>query len=132
MYAVLISEGRAGVAAMLARMVRLARGIAAAIASDRELKDEYELLPAATPGSEEEGEDTHVVVLFRARDEGLNEALVRNIQGSGEWYVSGTKWDGRPACRIAVASWRVNVEEDLEFVTRSLVKVAKDWRASVR
>ncbi|XXH03965.1 hypothetical protein Hte_010373 [Hypoxylon texense] len=131
-YAVLLSEGRAGVAAMLARMVRLARGIAdalaAAAAADRGLRDAYELLPAGSRG----GADTHVVVLFRARDEGLNAALVGKIQGSGEWYVSGTKWEGRPACRIAVASWRVNVEEDLEFVTGSLAKIAKDWRDGAR
>ncbi|KAI1765130.1 pyridoxal phosphate-dependent transferase, partial [Hypoxylon sp. FL1150] len=123
-YAVLLSEGRAGIADMLARMVRLARGIATAIASDPGLKDEYELLPFGNRGSE----DTHIVVLFRARDEGLNAALVQKIQGSGEWYVSGTKWDGRPACRIAVASWRVNGDEDLEFVTKSLAKIAKEWK----
>ncbi|KAI1778108.1 PLP-dependent transferase [Hypoxylon cercidicola] len=126
-YAVLLSEGRAGIADMLARMVRLARGIAAALTQRPDLKYEYRLLPAGR-GSE----DTHVVVLFRARDEGLNAALVSKIQGSREWYVSGTKWDGRPACRIAVASWRVNVDEDLEFVTSSLAKIAKDWRDGVR
>lgn len=70
----------------------------------------------------------HMVVLFRARDAGLNEALVAKIQGSGEWYVSGTRWEGRPACRIAVASWRVRVEEDLEFVTTRLARIAREWK----
>ncbi|OTA70092.1 PLP-dependent transferase [Hypoxylon sp. EC38] len=122
-YAVLVSEGRSGIAEMLARMVRLAQGVAAAIAEDPNLKDDYELLPeGSTP------EATHVVVLFRARDDGLNGVLVKQIQDSGEWYVSGTKWKGQPACRIAVSSWRVNVEEDLEFVKQRLATIAKEWR----
>ncbi|KAI0137872.1 PLP-dependent transferase [Hypoxylon sp. NC0597] len=122
-YAVLVSEGRSGVADMLARMVRLARGVAAAIAEDPNLKDDYELLPeSSTP------EATHVVVLFRARDHGLNGVLVKQIQDSGEWYVSGTKWKGQPACRIAVSSWRVSVEEDLEFVKQRLARIAREWK----
>lgn len=122
-YAVLVSEGRSGIAEMLERMVRLARGVAAAIAGDPKLKDDYELLPeGSTP------ESTHIVVLFRARDDGLNGVLVKQIQDSGEWYVSGTKWKGQPACRIAVSSWRVNVEEDLEFVKQQLAKIAREWK----
>ncbi|KAI0838768.1 PLP-dependent transferase [Hypoxylon sp. FL0890] len=122
-YAVLLSEGRDGIADMLARMVRLARGVAAALVEDPNLKNDYELLPeGSTP------ESTHVVVLFRARDDGLNAVLVKQIQDSGEWYVSGTKWKGKPACRIAVSSWRVNVDEDLEFIKKQLAKIARDWK----
>lgn len=132
MYAVLLSEGAAGVADMLARMVRLARGIAGAIARDDELRGDYELLAALTAeqkgvGGKEE-ENTHIVVLFRARDSGLNAKLVEKIQASGDWYVSGTKWEGQPACRIAVASWRVNVDEDLAFVKGRLAGIAKEWK----
>ncbi|KAI1653313.1 PLP-dependent transferase [Daldinia decipiens] len=132
-YAVLLSEGAAGVADMLARMVRLARGIAGAIARGGELSGDYELLPALTAeqkrtGEEEEEENTHIVVLFRARDPGLNATLVEKIQASGDWYVSGTKWEGQPACRIAVASWRVNVDEDLAFVKDRLAGIAKEWK----
>ncbi|KAI1643560.1 PLP-dependent transferase [Daldinia loculata] len=131
-YAVLLSEGAAGVADMLARMVRLARGIAGAIARDDELRGDYELLAALTAeqkgvGGKEE-ENTHIVVLFRARDSGLNAKLVEKIQASGDWYVSGTKWEGQPACRIAVASWRVNVDEDLAFVKGRLAGIAKEWK----
>ncbi|KAI1805129.1 PLP-dependent transferase [Daldinia bambusicola] len=131
-YAVLLSEGAAGIADMLARMVRLARGIAGAIARDEELRQDYELLPKQTQAQaqagEEEENNTHIIVLFRARDEGLNEKLVEKIQASGEWYVSGTKWEGRPACRIAVSSWRVNVDEDLAFVKGKLAGIAKEWK----
>lgn len=57
-----------------------------------------------------------IVVLFRAREAGLNEGLVGRINGSGRVYVSGTVWEGRPACRFAVANWAVHVERDLEVV----------------
>ncbi|KAI1481170.1 PLP-dependent transferase [Daldinia eschscholtzii] len=133
-YAVLLSEGAAGIADMLARMVRLARGIAGAIARDEKLKHDYELLAtSSSTGDEKDNDDnnnenTHIVVLFRARDEGLNEKLVEKIQASGEWYVSGTKWEGRPACRIAVSSWRVKVDEDLAFVKDRLAEIAKEWK----
>lgn len=122
-YAVLLSEGQSGIAEMLARMVRLAQGVAQALVSD--LSADYELLPDS--GAVEK---THMIVLFRARDEGLNGVLVKKIQDSGEWYVSGTKWEGKSACRIAVSSWRVNVEEDLEFVKGSLATIAKEWKES--
>jgi len=69
---------------------------------------------------------TGFVVLFRARNEALNEVLVKKIHESQEWYVSGTKWEGKPACRIAVSSWRVNVEEDAEFVKEQLEKLARE------
>lgn len=108
---------------MLARMVRLAQSVAQALVSD--LSADYELLPDS--GAVEK---THMIVLFRARDEGLNGVLVKKIQDSGEWYVSGTKWEGKSACRIAVSSWRVNVEEDLEFVKGSLATIAKEWKES--
>ena len=52
---------------------------------------------------------------------------MKKIQDSGEWYVSGTKWKGQPACRIAVSSWRGNVEEDLEVVMGKLAGIAKEW-----
>ncbi|KAI1380962.1 PLP-dependent transferase [Hypoxylon crocopeplum] len=127
-YAVLLSEGRRGIAAMQARMVQLARGVASALVHDPNLKRDYELLP----DGEDAVQNTHVVVLFRARDAGLNDALVPKIQASGEWYVSGTKWKGRSACRIAVASWRVDVEEDLEFVKERLARIAEEWKKGVR
>ncbi|KAI1459167.1 PLP-dependent transferase [Annulohypoxylon moriforme] len=129
-YAVLVSEGPSGIAEMLVRMVRLARGIAHALVSPDEkpnLSDDYELLPDSSAA-----ESTHVIVMFRARDERLNSVLVKKIQESGEWYVSGTKWKGQPACRIAVSSWRVKVEEDLEFVKSKLADIAKEWKESGR
>ncbi|KAK1700541.1 pyridoxal-dependent decarboxylase [Colletotrichum godetiae] len=113
-YAVLRSEGRSGLAAILGRMVILARKLAVWIRAS----DAYELLPEAE--GEWDVEETHMVVLFRARDEGLNEELVGRINGTREVYVSGTSWKGRKAVRVAVGSWRVDVERDFEVVTRVL------------
>jgi glutamate/tyrosine decarboxylase-like PLP-dependent enzyme len=134
-YAVLRSEGRARIATMLARMVRLARGIAAAVRAS----PDYELLPEAEDDEKREGESeadhddvvarTHVIVLFRARDDVLTDVLVDTINRDGAWYVSGTSWRGRKAVRVAVASWRVDVEPDLEAVKRSLEQIARDHRA---
>ncbi|KAI1501953.1 pyridoxal-dependent decarboxylase [Biscogniauxia marginata] len=119
-YAVLLSEGKDGLAEMFARMVRLARGIAQAIRES----DDYTLLPDEAADIE----NTHIIVLFRAKNERLNEVLVRTINEGAEWYVGGTKWKGQPACRVAVASWRAHDVEDLELVKRSLEAIANKYR----
>ncbi|KAH7025975.1 pyridoxal phosphate-dependent transferase [Microdochium trichocladiopsis] len=136
-YATLLSEGREGVADMVARMVRLARKVAGIVQG----LDAYELLAASSSSSSSAAgrgaggggagnfAGTAFVVLFRAKDETLNSVLVQKIHESREWYVSGTKWDGRPACRLAVSSWRVDVEEDAAFVKRSLEKLARELGA---
>ncbi|KAI1851090.1 hypothetical protein JX266_003755 [Neoarthrinium moseri] len=116
-YAVLLSEGREGIAHMLARMVRLARGIAQAIKDS----PDYVLLASEAASIE----DTHIIVLFRAKDERLNDVLVETINSGGLWYVGGTKWKGQKAVRVAVASWRVNVEEDLAAVKQYLASIAQ-------
>ncbi|KAI0134640.1 pyridoxal-dependent decarboxylase [Xylariales sp. AK1849] len=119
-YAVLVSEGKDGLAGMLARMVRLARGIAEAVSAS----PDYTLLLDA----EASMEDTHIVVLFRAKDDSLNDVLTDTINRDGVWYVSGTKWKGQPAVRVAVANWRVNVAEDLNIVKESLATIAKEHK----
>ena len=116
-YAALRSEGREGMVAMLSRMVYLARAIAAFV---RDSPD-YELLPSADVPLE----DVHVIVLFAAKDEGLNEVLVDRINETRQMYVSGTKWKGSKAVRLAVGSWRVDVERDLAAVKEVLTSVAK-------
>ncbi len=136
-YAALLSEGRAGIAAMLARMVRLARRIAAVIRES----EHYALLPEEEAEAEAAGDgdgdgdrdgDINIVVLFRARDDALNEALADRIRATGQWYVSGTSWRGRTACRVAVASWRAGAgasgdeDDDAELVRRSLAAIAAE------
>jgi glutamate/tyrosine decarboxylase-like PLP-dependent enzyme len=115
-YATLVSEGRDGIAEMLARMVIMARKIAEFIIHS----DAYELLPDETASLEE----VHIVVLFRARDDAINDGLVQKINDTRKMYVSGTKWKGKSACRIAVSSWKVQVENDLAVVKEVLTSIA--------
>lgn len=107
-YALLVHLGRDKMGEMLARMVDLARRIAAFIRDS----DKYDLLPDETAGIE----CTHIIVLFRAKNPDLNEVLVGKINETRRMYVSPTKWNGENAVRIAVGSWRVDVEEDLAAV----------------
>jgi hypothetical protein len=106
---------------MFARQVRLARGISKFLESSRE----YELLPLKVKGSTQHDtfEETHIIVIFRAIDERKNAELVKKINATRKMYVSGTKWDSKPACRIAVSTWRVCVDRDLELATNVLTEV---------
>lgn len=117
-YAVLLAYGRVGFGEMLARQVRLAR----AVSEFLDLNEGYELL-AQGPDSNQniaKGEPsyqkTHIIVLFRAKDDKVNGELVKRINSTRKMYVSGTKWDGKPACRIAVSTWKVSVERDLQLI----------------
>lgn len=111
-YAVLLSEGRDGLAAIQASMVRLARGVRQIL---RKLP-KYE-----TFGDDSTDDDTHIGVLFWAKDEAINTDLAARINASRQMYVSPTAWRGRPACRVAVSSWRV-AEGDLQIVEAVLRK----------
>lgn len=116
-YAVLLSMGRAGLARLVSDMVRLARRIAGFIASS----EHYHLLPDA----DVDMGDIFIIVLFRARDPAVNDGLVESINRTRQMYVSGTTWRGDKAVRIAVSSWKVNVERDYRVVTSILTAVAE-------
>lgn len=116
-YAVLLSEGRPGMATLLSNMVQLARGIAEFLRRS----EHYELLP----GKDDSLEEVFVIVLFRAKDAALNEGLVDRINETRQMYVTGTHWDGQRAVRIAVASWRVDPVRDLHIVKGILTCVAE-------
>lgn len=116
-YAMMKAEGRAGISASVVRMVRLARDIAAFVRDS----EHYELLPDETAGIEE----TFMIVLFRAKDELLNDELVARINGTRDMYVSGTSWNGRKAVRVAVSNFAVDVARDLAVVTEVLTAVAE-------
>ncbi|KAM3462976.1 hypothetical protein NHJ6243_003591 [Beauveria neobassiana] len=124
-YAVLLSEGRPGLAALLGAMTQLSRAIAAFL---RDSSD-YELLPEENDGAndakKEEEEEIFISVLFRATNAALNETLVARINDTRQLYVSGTTWRGRKAVRIAVSNWRVNVERDAAVVREILTCVAQ-------
>ncbi|EMD00026.1 hypothetical protein BAUCODRAFT_361701 [Baudoinia panamericana UAMH 10762] len=121
-YATLAAYGRQGHRDMMERQIRLARAIAAAIVARPKY---FELLPM--------GEDSeicrrlqniYIIVLFRAKGDKLSTELVKRINSSRRIYISGTTWQGKPAARFAVASWRVDVERDLSLVIQVLDEVA--------
>lgn len=130
-YASLAAHGRAGYVEILQRQIELARAIAAFVREH----PAYELLPLADPASsssssfsssspaEERLAQIYVIVIFRAKDEGLNGELVQRMNGTRKLYVSGTRFGGRAAARFAVANWQVDVGRDLKVVKEVLEEV---------
>jgi hypothetical protein len=131
-----MAYGRDGLAQIFAKQVRLARGIAQFLNDS----SDYVLLaqkPEPTASLEDniagrantskavQLPNTHIIVLFRAQQDKINTDLVNRINGTRRMYVSGTKWDGKPACRIAVSTWKVDVEGDLKLVTDVLEHVVR-------
>ncbi|KAI1302006.1 pyridoxal phosphate-dependent transferase [Xylaria venustula] len=124
-YAVLRSEGKLGLSQMMEKMVITARAVARAIRGS----EDYVLLPdagSATPSDD----NIHIGVLFRAKDDGLNKVLVQRINEGNEWYVSGSSWDGKPAVRVAVSSWRADPEDAFNVVEKSLAAISQAYRRS--
>lgn len=89
-----------------------------------EASDDYELLPGWNASAERSYEKTHIIVIFRAKDGNLNDELVKKINATRKMYVSGTTWAGSPACRIAISTWKVDVERDLRLVEDVLATVS--------
>jgi glutamate/tyrosine decarboxylase-like PLP-dependent enzyme len=121
-YASLAALGRAGYVEILERQVELARAIAAFILAH----PAYELLPLVgddCSSSEDRLARVYVIVIFRAKDEGLNGELVQRMNGTRKLYVSGTQFDGKAAARFAVANWQVDVGRDSAVVKEVLEEV---------
>jgi hypothetical protein len=111
---------------MMERMVITARAIAGAIQSC----DDFMLLPEAGPGASSLDDNVHIVVLFRAKADSLNEVLVQRINEGNKWYVGGTSWQGKPAVRLAVSSWRAEPEDAAATVRESLMAISKTHKLS--
>jgi glutamate/tyrosine decarboxylase-like PLP-dependent enzyme len=114
-YAVLRSEGRAGFHQLLSNMARLSRQLAAFLRDS----PHYELLP------NDDMDEVFMIVLFRAKEERLNDGLVEKINGTRQMYLSGTSWKGAKAVRIAVSNWKVDVERDYKAVTTILTALGE-------
>jgi len=119
-YATLTAYGRGGYCEMLIRQIGLARRLAAWIFDH----EGYELLPARL-GKDEALAKTFIIVLFRAKEDAVNEKLVQRIKESGKVYVSGTSWDGKAATRIAISNWRVDPDADIKVVQGVLEDVLR-------
>ncbi|OCL04306.1 PLP-dependent transferase [Glonium stellatum] len=125
-YATLTAYGSAGYREMLKRQINLARSIASFVLSS----SDYELLPQLSKPTEEVLATIYIIVLFGAKDEELNKNLVQMINATSKVYVSGTAWNGKPACRFAVSNWKVEVARDLSLIKNVLESVAQEWKAS--
>ncbi|KAF2129925.1 pyridoxal-dependent decarboxylase [Dothidotthia symphoricarpi CBS 119687] len=123
-YASLVAYGKAGYQDMLERQVKLARGIAKFIIQS----EEFELLPEFEGEEDEVLSRVFIIVLFRAKDEGLNKVLVDRIKATRKIYVSGTSWDGKPACRFAVSNWQTEESRDLPIIEKALGDVLENWK----
>ncbi|KAH8820881.1 pyridoxal phosphate-dependent transferase [Xylogone sp. PMI_703] len=120
-YAALLAYGQEGFSRIFALQVLLARSIAEFLDNH----DGYEFLTHQKHGSESEHQhgSVHMIVLFRAKDDKVNEELTKRINATRKMYVSGTKWEGKPACRIAISTWKVDLQRDLKTVTEVLQRV---------
>ncbi|PGH04655.1 hypothetical protein AJ80_08489 [Polytolypa hystricis UAMH7299] len=119
-YASLVAYGRDGYRDMVERQTRLSRSIAGWVFDH----PAYETLPSGQ-SRDELLENTFVIVLLRAKDEALNAELGKRINATEKVFVSGTSWEGQPACRIAISNWRVNEKQDFAIVKEVLEEVAK-------
>ncbi|XP_014553345.1 hypothetical protein COCVIDRAFT_29471 [Bipolaris victoriae FI3] len=119
-YASLVAYGRDGYRDMLGRQIQLARGIARYILQS----SQYELLPQKEASHEDILSGIFIIVLFRAKNEELNKQLVDKIKATRKIYVSGTSWEGRPACRFAISNWMTDVDRDLPVIKQVLQDIA--------
>jgi len=123
-YASLLSLGRSGYQDMLQRQIRLARRIAEWLFDHAE----YTVFPE-TSSKDELLKRTYMVVLFCAKRDDLNRVLSARINATLRMFASGTAWQGKPACRIAIATCMVDEEKDFGLVTDVLDKISAGTRS---
>lgn len=123
-YASLLSYGKDGYRNLLERQIRLARMIAGWLFDH----PAYTALPVCQT-KEDLIAKTFMIVLFRANNESLNCDLTKKINATSKIFVSGTSWEGRPACRIAISNWRVEEQRDFAVVTGVLEQIAQQFAA---
>lgn len=127
-YATLMAYGREGYKDMLIRQIRFARAVASFIVQHRA----FDLLPSSLGNDEGKIEQSiFIIILFKARDDRLNESLVKRINRTSAMYCSGTSWDGGLATRIAVSNWQVDPARDLKVVQHTLEAVLSSWEREV-
>ncbi|KAL3471881.1 pyridoxal phosphate-dependent transferase [Aspergillus californicus] len=119
-YASLLAYGSIGYRMMLQRQICLARQITGWLFDH----PKYNVLPHAE-NKEDLLERTYMVVLLSAKDDDLNRQLAAKINETSKMFVSGTSWDGRPACRIAISNWRVQEDDDFPIVREVLDSVSE-------
>ncbi len=112
-YAGLRSLGRAGVARMVEACSAHASRMAARLAEDPEI----EILNEVQLNQ----------VLFRVRGvdgDGRTQTLPQRVREGGVCWLSGTSWEGRPAVRVSVTSWRTTAA-DVDRSAASILAAAR-------
>lgn len=107
---------------MIVRQVRFARCIAEYLFAS----DDFDLLPQAETTGSARFAEIYMIVLFRAKSDGINNALANRINEQRRIFCSGTKWQGKPAVRFAVANWKVNIDQDWPVVKEVLERAVRD------
>jgi hypothetical protein len=105
---------------MLERQIRLARQVSSWLFDH----PQFTLLPSSL-SKDDALTKTFMIVLFSAVDDALNNRLAAEINSSPKIFVSGTVWEGRAACRIAIASWMVDERRDFDIITEVLGNIAR-------
>ncbi len=123
-YGTLVSYGRCGYRDMLHRQIRMARAVALFFHEH----PDFQLLPQSISDTAKVKQYIFMIVLFKAKDQNLNESLVKRINSTSRIYVSSTTWDGSPACRIAVANWQVDLRRDFKILQAVIEDVLRAWR----
>ena len=66
---------------------------------------------AALPGAELLNDVVLNQVLVRFADDAATARVLAAVQASGEVWLSGTTWQGRPAIRVSVSNWRTTADD---------------------
>jgi len=103
-YAALRSLGRDGLAELVSRCARLARRMAARLATGPHTRIMNDVVL------------NQVLVSFgneSGHDDARTAAVIRRVQGDGTCWVGGTTWHGMNVMRVSVSNWSTT-EEDID------------------
>lgn len=108
-WAALANLGRDGLRRMIDRHIRQARLLADALSAGG-----YQVLNQVPLNQ----------VLVRADSDAQTDAIREAVQGSGEAWFGPTRWQGRPAFRLSVSSWRTT-DEDIQALAELLLRLKR-------
>ena len=89
------------------------RGVAELIESSCDRATQFAERIATIEGCEVLNDVVLNQVLFRFADDETTNAVLADVQASGEAWMAGTTWDGRAAIRLSVSNWRTS-ESDID------------------
>jgi glutamate/tyrosine decarboxylase-like PLP-dependent enzyme len=109
-YAVLRTLGRSGLATLIDQCCRCAAWMAARLRSEPGI----ELLNAVVLNQ--------VLLRFRSADgRNVTPEVIARVQADGVCWLGGTQWQGEPAMRISISSWRTQ-REDIDQSAAAIVR----------